>query len=372
MKSAAEKFEICYLHIGPPKTGSSSIQSALFGNRDRLKVLGYLYPSLAANHVFLASAFHSKPEHIFLHKRQGRTTRAEIKAHTRDQMARFEAEMQQALQAGAQRLVLSNENLAGLGKGDCCGLATYLRGHAKAVQVICYVRHPLAQVLSQAQQRVKVGQCTLEAALAHPPVAHLDRVLDAYGAAFGKDAIRLTDFSRSRLVGGDVVEDFLDRIGVVVGQRTEFSRTAKNKSLSHEALLLADAAARLLPREVDGKWNPARSQALEAHLMGIRGSRLKPSLELCDRIERPATRILAYLEREFAMVPEPPDLSPPGTEDLWQGRTLEDLILKINSLSLENQRLRGQIGVLRQQAQTAAGAQKGRGFLRRVLGRLRR
>lgn len=34
----------CYVHIGLPKTGTTSIQEFLFANHAQLKQQGYLYP----------------------------------------------------------------------------------------------------------------------------------------------------------------------------------------------------------------------------------------------------------------------------------------------------------------------------------------
>lgn len=45
---AAGPSKVCYLHIGPHKTGTTSIQNALFTNADRLAEIGLHYPTLTA------------------------------------------------------------------------------------------------------------------------------------------------------------------------------------------------------------------------------------------------------------------------------------------------------------------------------------
>ncbi|RXF68748.1 hypothetical protein [Hansschlegelia zhihuaiae] len=69
---AASAERICFLHIGPHKTGTTSIQNALFVNADRLAKLGVYYPTVSGdrggkqrrNHTPLSRMSNFKAQHL--------------------------------------------------------------------------------------------------------------------------------------------------------------------------------------------------------------------------------------------------------------------------------------------------------------------
>lgn len=54
-------FDTCYLHIGPPKTGTTSLQRTLLKNAAVLERSSVIFPTQAPNHKFVVSAFMQNP-----------------------------------------------------------------------------------------------------------------------------------------------------------------------------------------------------------------------------------------------------------------------------------------------------------------------
>lgn len=62
----------CYLHIGVPKTGTTSVQNFLYTNRQVLQKQGFLYPVSALHthqHAALVSIINSYSENQISKKR---------------------------------------------------------------------------------------------------------------------------------------------------------------------------------------------------------------------------------------------------------------------------------------------------------------
>lgn len=180
------------VHIGSQKTGSTAIQSVLAQNRDVLLGAGVDYliagRSNIAHNTLAQDIRHGDPAGHF----------AELAAEgaassARDQVISSEMLFHEAVPARLR---------AGL-VGD--------------VRVLCYLRRHDLYLEAMYKQLLKNGKIRAN------PVAFLDRrrgtaaygpVLDAFADAFGADAVQVRVYEPGALLGGDVVTDFLDAVGV--------------------------------------------------------------------------------------------------------------------------------------------------------------
>jgi len=186
------------LHIGPPKTGTSSLQEILFAAQETLMEQGVAYPTLGRhNRMPRAAGHHGLP--------------AVIQAGASLPMPFLEWIGE--LPAG-HSVVLSSEDFASLEPEQVAHLAAQLPG--AEVEVVYYARRWDRLLPSVWQELVKHGSgrsypVYLNQQTAAPRAsAYLNyaRVLDRWAAAFGHKAIRLFSFDNAVAEAGDVVSHF--------------------------------------------------------------------------------------------------------------------------------------------------------------------
>ena len=208
------------LHIGDPKTGSSSIQRALFGHKVECPTVSFDYPPLSSAFV-LANTLQ-------------RTSSAA------DRAERFSAYSDWLDQSDADVAIISAEQFSAY-SADAVNAAfqEFMPGHAATMRVICYARPHVSRLLSAYAQRTKVG--TLDTDLEdfylrlsfNKFIALHRRVLN-WRAVYGERFI-LRPFIRNELQDGDVVADFM---GLVLNGEPFrlLEATMANVSLTYEAL----------------------------------------------------------------------------------------------------------------------------------------
>lgn len=207
-----------YLHIGTEKTGTTSIQDFLKSNRGRLLARGVQYPKLPgpANQISLSTAaleeVQRSIEHIFdLH------SLADLAAF-RESMS---ATLSEAFSGSTSKIaILSNEHCSSRlqNRAEVQTLYDMLRPYFDRMFIVVYLRRQDEFLLSTYSTSVKTG---LRWPLALPPEGFKrDRrydywkLLSRWAGVFGRDAMICRRFERSALKGGDVVEDFLETVGV--------------------------------------------------------------------------------------------------------------------------------------------------------------
>ncbi len=325
------KSKICFLHIGVGKTGTTSIQGALYRGRDHLAEHGYLYPGRMRNHTFLTvCAVENRSRWpVMVRKRMDdQESAAAFRQDCLDYLDRT------VTGSDCDRVIFSAESLANLRYQDCSQLREILRRYFDRIEIICYLRHPLAHIHSIAQQALKTGTNahTLTEISRRPGFFRPTRLEQTYIAAFGHDAITVRNFHRDALVKGDVIDDFCATIGMRDTVAAGLQRLAANQSLSMEAALIANAIATELPRLDGGRWNTERSGKLQMALTRISGQAFALPASAADGVADAIDREVVYVRDRFGVTLTPPAEAGQAPGALWNDETLRDIGLLLNAM----------------------------------------
>ncbi len=211
----------CYLHLGMPKTGSSSIQAAFHGFQT--PTLAYAALREKNHGLPLAAAFATDPATV--REFRWRETPPEEIAET---VARMKAQIDAACRTRKSVIFSGEAVIDQLKPAEFARLVATMRQHFDRVVAIAYVRPLAALAASQMQQRIRMGLGKFQL----PPPDYRRRfepVIDS----IGRDDCILVRFDRADLHGSDIVTDFAHRLGL---DRAPKSDVVTNESLSSEAL----------------------------------------------------------------------------------------------------------------------------------------
>ena len=322
-------FDRCVVHIGHAKTGTSAIQRTLHANRDALEERGVHYPAGAANHKFIVNAFHQDPMSFDYNSTSG-LTEEEVSTRIETELEEFEAG---ASRSDAEMLIISSEHLNFLDLPAVEELSGYLQRWARRCTVVCYLRHPVSHAASGAQEKVKNGAARLSEVLAAPPFFKFAIHLPKWVNAFGKEHLVLREYRKERLVGRDVVHDFLDVVGL---GDLDLEPKRTNEALSLPATLIADQRARFAPKGTPGR-RPAH------YLRRITGPPFALPADALARVEEAAEPHLDYLFEEFGIELAAPDPSPPA-DAAFTEETIASLAEVLDELARANHDLKSQVG----------------------------
>lgn len=218
------------LHIGFPKTGTTSLQTCLRDHGDRLAARGVLYP--LANGDFKQRSLKLL---VSTGWQPGDDQDATLRA-TREMMVQFT----QARPDG--HIILSCEELANAFISDYSAaslgrLRAFLAPWADDLRLVAYLRSPQDYYLPIMQESLKRSvDIVPPGAFRTDYAAIIGRFEDALGASA---VVRV--FDRARLHRGDLVEDFFHQIRDLVDVDTAaLDRPNSNESLPAEVLFLLD------------------------------------------------------------------------------------------------------------------------------------
>jgi len=254
------------LHIGTEKTGTTSVQNFFRWNRERLAERGILYPEAPGhrNHTGLATAAQSVDKRDPLRKTAGLKTEAQILAFREELFAGLARE---AAARPFRLAVMSGEHCSSrlLEDEEVVWLKEQLDKLFTETRIVVYLRRQDDYLLSTYSTAVKSGNLN---PIATPKERTIDKrynhwdMLARWARVFGRGNIVCRKFERSALRNGDIVDDFLDVVGID-GRGLERPEPV-NESLDAEALEFLRLFNKHVPRFVKGGLNPLRGNIAEA------------------------------------------------------------------------------------------------------------
>jgi hypothetical protein len=333
------------LHIGLPKTGSTTIQNTLHFNRSVLKAqTTYRYARWKPNHSdYMSLLFYhdavSDPNLIAL----GLTTEAKREKARARQLHRFRLQLKDCPED--HTLILSAEKAADFQPEDIERFRSALADNgARLTRVICYVRNPLSYTTSMVQQRLKVSG-TLDMLEYAPPVPPFRRWIEPWLETCGRQMVDIRLFEEALIAPGGLVGDFLTALGLPRDVVKKQSAETRNESLSLEAALIVDAVNKERPLIKGGKLSPGRHrQDVNNLLQGIPGTRFQMGQRFADRVREKSHEDVLWLEGVMGRSPLFSDTAvDQDPEPEWSEETRRELGLLIFSLYAELQALKHEL-----------------------------
>lgn len=257
------------LHIGGHKTGSTSIQKALYLNRDSLREQGYRLFSLSPEGVDNQDG---KPA-LWIRPITESPNRS-LGAHIEDGLAA-------ALGSMDGSVIFSQENLSWVfAKDELLAFRSKLKESFDQITVIAYLRRQDQLAISHHQEGSKNHYAMSsryygDSEKALPPYQeHFDLYLDyhkrlgMWADVFGDDNLILRLFERDRMKSGDSVQDFGNALGLILTGETLRQNESRGFELTKVGHLMTQAKVpirlrKFIKRYLDnsGKLLPSRTEA---------------------------------------------------------------------------------------------------------------
>ena len=247
-----------YIHIGTEKTGTTSVQSFLTKNADKLSAAGVWYPAKQT-----ASYCESNGHFPIVASLVGGWVDfvSPAKSAAKDECLR--KFLEDCLSRPEKTVVISAEHFSSR-LHDPEMLATFRRqllGVFDRAVVIAYVRSQVSLAPSSYSTGVKCGRASrLDLAEITPanPYFNALSILDFWASVFGRDNIIAREFEAGSLRNGDICHDFLEVLGVAGLAAEKGSRENTSLSLPKlEALRLVNACLPSIEQDPE-RWREAQ------------------------------------------------------------------------------------------------------------------
>lgn len=321
------------LHIGMPKTGTSSLQRWLFANREANRALGLDYWGDRENHsepLFLGFANDERIARgkMWFQRQKGGDSlpRPVHRARLDDFLDRLDGRLG----------ILSGEAMWTFSREDVESLAEYLAERSVRTTVLCWVRRPAEYFVSAAQQRCRsdLDLADIASGVERKVILNFAR-LDAWLECFGSENVLV------RRRSDDTVADFraiADDLGVQLAD-TRGRPLALNPSISLTAGKALLSLNGWLGQQSAQGASERRSKLLEEILRAIEGEAFALPETTMRRMRARFAKETDYLAQRFSMPRE--DLREVGTalDDRlffdWSRDEVEALLGAVNSAMLE-------------------------------------
>lgn len=255
-----------YMHVGMPKSGSTSIQTSLFQNPDACQAADVFYPRLNWNHSKPILSMFGDDTKTFI-TAYGNRYHYPISASDLDSIrSRFLREIKDS---DCSTHVISGESLQRMTPERCRALREMLAPLYDRIRILAYVRHPFGWASSRAQFSLKryarpiasMFDPEMLRSMESPAIPKYSR-LETFIKEFGVENVDIRIFDRQHFVGGDLLQDF----GTAIG-KPDLGRGLcgawTNVAYSSEAVAILDRYVSRTPRLIMGRFESIRTSLEE-------------------------------------------------------------------------------------------------------------
>lgn len=257
-----------FLHIGMPKTGTSSIQQYLRNNRVALRGHDFIVPTTLGhlNHENVSLFALADRSRSTVRRRHGLMSVEAVHAFRNALMVDWTNEL--AKWSPHEAVVVTGEHMSLLQEPDEFVRLKQFLGLLgdRPVRVIVYLRRQDLYCLSGYSQRIKGGSrlqwSELEKEIDRQEFDY-ETMLRRWKEAFGKESIVVRPFEAAQWANGDLICDFMSIIGCPIGPEFR-SAVRKNVSLDARSLEFLRRLNHWYPQFVKGRLNPQRQPLVSA------------------------------------------------------------------------------------------------------------
>lgn len=211
------------LHIGQPKTGTTTLQKTLQASRPALLNAGILHPDTGRHHN----------HKILVPYLTGNKSTFPHCASIERSRERWDNMLNEVDIVKPSIGILSSEQLFRLSAAETASKTiSKLRSITPEIIISAYVREPASSALSNAQQNLK-----RKAHFTQRSCSFYRDTLEPYSNA-GADMLTVKVFGHNTLTGGDIVEDFITEFIPVIDHKKLHRCKNANISMSAEAMAL--------------------------------------------------------------------------------------------------------------------------------------
>lgn len=251
----------CILHIGPPKTGSTTIQYVLREARDHLAAEGVFVPRAQEANMSEFSMIVAR--RVRRNRSAQRRNFAEDNAEARREAMREQlgAQFRRAEDEGHQRCIISTESLASLQAAEIIELRDWLGTWCDRFTVIAVLRRQDLQAVSLYRNMVRFSGAKYRNPLRTHRMMHYDRTLSRWADILGDDAVRPLLLPDSVDEPRDLLADFCAAAGIALPEGFASAEGLRqNEAIDARAQELLRRLNRRVPPAADGTVTPGRAR----------------------------------------------------------------------------------------------------------------
>jgi hypothetical protein len=324
-----------FIHIGTPKTGTTSIQHAMFRNAEVLRrEYSINYPTVELNHWAIMVPYTTKKQYKPLRNRSLRRLGSDKRFMQRGKVYASDLTRDATL---FRTHVISSEQLLSVNPEALAALRGFFAGLGLETKIVVYVRHPAEWISSMISTELRGGATDLKSL---PIVDDTTPALRNYSEVFGKENITIRRFGERYFLNGDLIDDFTAVINGVPIKGLNAERL--NESLSVPAIMLAEHLYAVAPLSSGRRAN-------ENYLTQIAGPKFRAPRWMVEKAIEAHREGMNYLDSEFGIRFHDVDLSAFPETLSWDfppealasvARILNEQSLRIEALSRGPKRLR--------------------------------
>jgi len=291
----------CILHVGMPKTGTSSIQESLFFGLNDPRFQYFTGGEVnTARTLLLLGSDDDLPLHF--DGERGRDT-AFLAAERQAAQQRLARHLEEAQRSGRE-LIVSGENCWRMPENELRKLKTLLEQTGLRVQVVAYVRPWKEWLESNFAQRTQLV-CMYRSNQPHPSIFGLANPvqidywnrIQTFDGIFGRENVLFRKFQPGSFPGGCVTRDFCQLTGISLHE-SQIRRA--NDSMRLDAVRLIFAYGKFANREAPhGRVTMWQHRWLMNRLMALRGPALRFHSSVVEPLLQPLLPDLELIEERI-------------------------------------------------------------------------